>query len=160
MLLLNMNTVCCIDVRLMHKHNNDFYLLFYSAALYRLHRNKETILWKALAAVGNSFAARGAELLALTWGDVIRVSDAAGVVSYKIKYQRLKQQTSNSSESEYALLTCVEGVAAFEDYTSCFPQAGRELPEHRAVSTERFSPSIPLHRSYLCLSYSAASGCA
>ncbi|KAJ1422469.1 hypothetical protein B484DRAFT_399060 [Ochromonadaceae sp. CCMP2298] len=79
------------------------------AALYRLHRNKETILWKALAAVGNSFATRGVELLALTWGDVIRVSDAAGLASYKIKYNRLKQQTSNSSESEYALLTSVEG---------------------------------------------------
>ncbi|KAJ1424240.1 hypothetical protein B484DRAFT_398374 [Ochromonadaceae sp. CCMP2298] len=102
------------------------------AAPYRLHRNKETILWKALAAVGNGFAARGAEVLALTWGNMIRVTDAAVVVSYKIKYQRLKQQTSNSSESEYALLTCVKGVSAVDGYISYFPIAGRELLEHRA----------------------------
>jgi hypothetical protein len=114
----------------------------YSAALHGLPRTKDTVFWKALAAIANCFAGRGCEILSLSWKDVCCVTDAEGAVSYKIKYARVKKMTSNTTDSEYALLTCADGVEAVTDYISCFPLAGRLLPENRAVSTTYIARNI------------------
>jgi hypothetical protein len=107
--------------------------------MYLLPRTKDSVLFKAVTAIGNAFAGRGGEILALCWSDVIRVVDAEGNVSFKVKYQRLKRQTSNSTDSEYALLICQDGVRAVEDYMSCFPVPGRQLAENKAVSYSRYT---------------------
>mmetsp|Transcript_17937 Transcript_17937/g.39768 ORF Transcript_17937/g.39768 Transcript_17937/m.39768 type:complete len:266 (+) Transcript_17937:988-1785(+) len=98
------------------------YPLYLIVALIALLRNKDTVLFKAVAMIGNCFAARGGELMTLKWGDVKRCVDAATQkVTVQIAYHRLKKNTSNSTDVEWALLNCKEGVKAVDDYIGCFP---------------------------------------
>jgi hypothetical protein len=125
----NFGTYYCIICTTCTSHTNKFYS---PVSLLQLPRTKDSILWKAVAYIGNCFAARGGELMSLTWKDVRRCIDSVSKEPcYKIAYRRLKKCTSNSTDTEWALLSCPLGVGAVDDYISCFPDMTSRVSEAR-----------------------------
>jgi hypothetical protein len=82
--------------------------------LYALPITPTHALWQAFAAVGTAIAGRSCEIANLSFKDVKRVTDEDGILAYHIEFDRAKKQTSNTSESEVAILKCPLGVAALE----------------------------------------------
>ncbi|KAJ1404820.1 hypothetical protein B484DRAFT_218492, partial [Ochromonadaceae sp. CCMP2298] len=81
----------------------------------------DNMFYKCYVSIGLAMAGRKCEVVDVRVGDVVRVVDENGFVTYHLYFDRTKNTSARDTDRDMCVVACPKGVSAIEKYVALRP---------------------------------------